>query len=109
MGRKLEGNGLWESNRMMLPQHKEALNNYDREKPKRTKPVLDEQELELISAAISESYTEGVELTLILYGEYKDEEVTGIVVGVDQQLGRVKLKIDDDLEDKKIQDVIRVR
>jgi hypothetical protein len=27
MSKKLEGNGLWESSRMMLPQHKEAVQN----------------------------------------------------------------------------------
>lgn len=30
--KKLEGNGIWESSRMMLPEHKVALNVWDRDR-----------------------------------------------------------------------------
>ncbi|NEW05482.1 hypothetical protein GK047_05550 [Paenibacillus sp. SYP-B3998] len=33
MSKKLEGNGLWESSRMMLPQHREALQNQRNDRP----------------------------------------------------------------------------
>ncbi len=33
MSKKLEKNGLWESSRMMLPQHREALQNQRSDKP----------------------------------------------------------------------------
>jgi hypothetical protein len=32
MGKKLEGNGMWESSRMMLPEHREALLDQTRNK-----------------------------------------------------------------------------
>jgi hypothetical protein len=41
MGKKLEGNGLWESSRMMLPEHKSRIRKNERETQRRIKPVLD--------------------------------------------------------------------
>lgn len=44
--KKLEGNGLWESNRMMLPEHKEAIIRQQHEEGRKAKPTPDSQELE---------------------------------------------------------------
>lgn len=43
MSKKLEGNGLWESSRMMLPEHRAALNQR-RAEPVLTKPELPTQD-----------------------------------------------------------------
>jgi hypothetical protein len=49
MSKKLTGNGRWESSRMMLPQHKEALNERHNPKPETTRAqVPTREELELI-------------------------------------------------------------
>jgi hypothetical protein len=47
MSKKLTGNGRWESSRMMLPQHKEALNERQNPKPETTRvqaPTKEEME-----------------------------------------------------------------
>lgn len=38
--KKLEGNGLWESSRMMLPEHKETIIRRQLEEGRKNKPVL---------------------------------------------------------------------
>ncbi|WP_261305937.1 hypothetical protein [Paenibacillus andongensis] len=46
MSKKLENNGLWESSRMMLPQHKEAVQNRRNDKPiGPSRPTTEEIEL----------------------------------------------------------------
>ncbi|KRE50036.1 YolD-like family protein [Paenibacillus sp. Soil724D2] len=79
MSKKLERNGLWESSRMMLPQHKESAIRNQKEMQRIQRLVLDEQEVQIISATLSQSqmYKKTVELTL--YGEYQPRFITGIV------------------------------
>ncbi len=45
MSKKLQGNGLWESSRMMLPEHKETIIQHRYEFGRRSRPTIDEQEL----------------------------------------------------------------
>jgi hypothetical protein len=55
MGKKLEGNGMWESSRMMLPEHKESLLEQNRHLKDFARPVLDEQEIQAVEEAICRS------------------------------------------------------
>lgn len=48
MSKKLEKNGLWESSRMMLPQHREALLNRQREMPSVAPSRPKREEIELM-------------------------------------------------------------
>ncbi|NHN31208.1 YolD-like family protein [Paenibacillus agricola] len=50
--KKLEGNGHWESSRMVLPEHVIALNRHDKDKLRITKPILTEDEQENIFGLI---------------------------------------------------------
>lgn len=86
--KKLEGNGLWQSSRMMLPEHKAALNEWDRERQKHTLIHLDEQAWEDISRVIAESIKLRKEIKLKMYHEFEELEVVGIVNRVDQLKGR---------------------
>ncbi|WP_397386306.1 YolD-like family protein [Paenibacillus sp. VCA1] len=56
MAKKLEGNGLFESSRMILPEHREAYNRYMTHKDLRPKPVIDEQEWQQIGQALQDSF-----------------------------------------------------
>lgn len=42
--KKLEGNGLWEGSRMILPEHKRRIIQDEQQQMKKERPVLDEQE-----------------------------------------------------------------
>ncbi|WP_068781892.1 YolD-like family protein [Paenibacillus sp. GM2] len=95
---KLQGNGLWESSRMMLPEHKEAILNSNRYLQKRTRVQLDEQELERVSRIVMESQQEGREVALRLFGEYEEHHLNGIVVRLDPGERRVCLRTDAGME-----------
>jgi hypothetical protein len=79
MGHKLQSNGIWESSRFIGPEFKDAIRLQQREVKRISKPILDAQEVQVISATLSQSqmYKKTVELTL--YGEYQPRTVTGIV------------------------------
>lgn len=79
MSKKLELNGLWESSRMMLPQHKESAIRNRKEAQRISRPIRDEQEIQNISAVLSLSQMYKKPVVLILYEEFKTLSVTGIV------------------------------
>lgn len=91
--KKLEGNGLWESSRMMLPEHKEAIIQQQHEEGRRVRPILDAQELELIESALVESFQEHRTVNVRLFNEYEDIEITGIVVLIHTFRREIKLSI----------------
>ncbi|SFE14883.1 YolD-like protein [Paenibacillus algorifonticola] len=91
MSKKLEKNGLWESSRMMLPEHKEAYILYQQNLRKNSRPQLDDQETERLSSIIAESMLFRKEVTLVLFGEFDNSELTGVVTKIDQQQKNVRL------------------
>lgn len=110
MTRKLlDGNGLWESSRMMLPEHKYAINRKQHEEGRKVKPILDGQEFELIETAIFESFQEHRMITIQLFDEYNDVQLTGIVTVIQTYRREIKLSIESGgWEWIKIEDIISV-
>jgi hypothetical protein len=91
MSKKLEKNGQWESSRMMLPEHREALLEQNRSLKKRVRPELDEQVQEEVVRAIGVSMWLSLPITFVLYDETADYELTGIAVKVDTLNRMVKV------------------
>ena len=58
-------NLLWESSRMMLPEHKEAIARHRRELQRKEKPVLDEQRLIELSHVLSEARQRRLDVRLV--------------------------------------------
>ncbi|MCR6095505.1 YolD-like family protein [Salipaludibacillus agaradhaerens] len=85
------GNLMWEGSRMMLPEHIQALREYDREKAEDPKPHLTEDELTDMGHIAFDSmrYTLEVKLTHWHEGYYTD--VIGIIDKIDTQLKQVKI------------------
>jgi hypothetical protein len=106
MVKKLEGNGLWQT-KFMLPQHNEALANNSKSASRIPRPTLDDQELELISAAIGQSYSNRSNVTLTVYDGYQYLEVIGTVTKVDQQLKRLRIDYEDEWEWVNMRDIIK--
>jgi hypothetical protein len=79
MGKKLEANGLWESSRMILPEHKDASRRQATHVERLERPTLDDQEVEIISTTLFQSHRFQKVVRLTLYGEYDARIVTGIV------------------------------
>lgn len=109
MGKKLEGNGLWESSRMMLPEHKEAIIRLQLQEGRKARPTLDPQELELIEQALAESFHEQRPVTVRLFDEYMDTELIGNVVKVHTNRREIKLfKAEGDWDWIKIDEIVSV-
>lgn len=101
---KLSGNGMWEASRMMLPEHKVAINAQLRETKAKIKPILYGDELEIIYGKISKSFTNKTEITLVLFDKFEDTRAIGIVERVDTLGKRVRV----DGEWFRVDDVIAV-
>lgn len=81
-------NLMWESSRMMLPEHKLRIREHQKELQKRTKPILDEQQITLFSQMISDAMKRDLSLKIQIFHPYRDHYVTGKVQKIipEQQL-----------------------
>ncbi|WP_256846889.1 YolD-like family protein [Paenibacillus sp. Pae108] len=103
-------NLMWESSRMIIPEHKEAINRHRKESGRKQRPVLDEQRQQDLGYAIGEAMANQRAVTLVLFGEYEDREVTGTVEKVDRQLRRMKVITGpDEYEWVKFEDIVSVK
>lgn len=108
--KRLEGNGLWESSRMMLPEHKFAINIKSKDEGRKERPILDSQELELIECILAESLNEHKMITITLYDEYEDVKLNGIVTSLHTHRREIKLAIGPgDWRWIKVNEIISVR
>lgn len=88
MRKKLEGNGMWESSRMMLPEHKSAHLRQQDDLRKRQRVYLDDQELEQIGRRLIESLNKRTIVEVRMYDPREQLRVVGIVDRIDRQRGR---------------------
>ncbi|WP_397351940.1 YolD-like family protein [Paenibacillus xylanexedens] len=58
---------------------------------RRGKPILDDQEVQLIEESIMESYQECRSVTLTVFNPFDDEEIRGVVASIDRPNRRIKL------------------
>lgn len=72
-------NVMWESSRMMLPEHKAQIREHQKELQKRTKPMLDEQQIALFSQSISDAMHRNRSVKIKVFHPYHDHYVTGKV------------------------------
>lgn len=106
MSKKLQGNGLFESSRMMLPEHKEAFIQHQQSLLKKLRPQIDDQEKERLSQIITESLQCRKEVTLILFTNFNEAELRGTVVKVDQHQKKVQLTQNNDFVWINVTDII---
>jgi hypothetical protein len=107
MSKKLEGNGLWESSRIIIPEHKEAYLKLMKDRQRRGKPELDDQEVQLIEHALIESYNSRQPVTVVVFSPFDDAELTGVVTSINTARREVKLfRDEDDFSWIKLEDII---
>lgn len=92
MSKKLQGNGLFESSRMMLPEHKEAFIRHQQDLAKKQRPLLDDQELERLSRIMAKALSTGSEVTIALFDDFTERKVSGKVTHIDPCARKIKLK-----------------
>ncbi|WP_052144704.1 YolD-like family protein [Halalkalibacter okhensis] len=89
------GNLLWESSRMFLPEHKEALLERRLDLQKVGKPELDEQELEEIGIIVTDSLKHELDVQIIYWEDGLFHELIGIVDRIDWQCKKIKIRTED--------------
>jgi hypothetical protein len=85
-------NLMWESSRMMLPEHVEALNKQKKESKRKERPVFDQQHLEQVERMISQYIYSEVKLYIVVYGEYEDIDLHGKITNFYSQMKRMKVE-----------------
>lgn len=91
MSLKLTGNGLFESSRMMLPEHKEAYNEFRKNLEQKERHEFDEQRLEELSYQFAEAMNEKATVRIRIYDLFEDRWITGKVERIDILQARMKL------------------
>lgn len=93
---KLDGNGRWESSRIIVPELREAINNHRMKSLERPRLSFDEQQIELFMNRLADSYTQKLKIKVQIYGLYEPLLRTGIVTGFDQINRKFRLADDSD-------------
>lgn len=102
-------NVIWESSSMMLPQHKEASLHRDKQRSKNIKPELTEEEQEELFGCLRASLVNTIEVSVTIYGEFVNKQLTGVITGLDPRQRLAKLEpCKGDWELFKFDDVLRV-
>ncbi|RPF55702.1 YolD-like family protein [Aquisalibacillus elongatus] len=85
-------NLLWESSRMMLPEHKELIEHHQQRIRQQTKPQLDEQEIEWLEQRIQKALYDQSLVQLTLFDPYQSQIISGVIVQVDSLTQRLLLQ-----------------
>ncbi|CAM2871584.1 MULTISPECIES: YolD-like family protein [Paenibacillus] len=99
MSKKLQQNGIFESSRMMLPEHREAYIIHQEQLAPRTRPSLDAQAAEEMSRLLSNSMLLGDAVTITLFHEHDDIRFTGQVLRLDSPARTLKLLMESGTRD----------
>lgn len=91
MSIKLEGNGLWESSRMMLPEHKGSIIQREQDQKRKKRIELDEQELDNINDALMQSLRHRITVRIRMYHIYEELFIVGVVDRIDRPIGRFQM------------------
>jgi hypothetical protein len=81
----------WESSKMMLPEHVEAINKHNFDKLRIEQPVLDEQEIEEIGRKIGESLENHSPISVSYYQSGFINEMKGIVTKLEPYTRQITL------------------
>ncbi|QHW35822.1 YolD-like family protein (plasmid) [Paenibacillus rhizovicinus] len=87
---KLDGNGVW-SSKFIVPEFGAALAKHQLESRRRAKPLLDDQEWEIITQAIGTSRFNREPVKLILFDPFEDVSIEGVVEKFDPQLQQIRM------------------
>lgn len=85
-------NLLWESSRMMLPEHKEVIRQHRQKRLKKEKPLLDEQAIEMIERTLLHAYENSLFVHIHLYHPYETVVLKGEIAKLEQHRLQLKLK-----------------
>ncbi|MNB97106.1 YolD-like protein [compost metagenome] len=106
MGKKLVGNGIIESSRMILTEHRDAYLEHMNQLNRREKPTLDNQEVQMIERAIVDSFNRRCVIELTLFDPFEDEKISGVVSSFNTSTREVRLLLGEDYRWIKISEIL---
>lgn len=77
-------NMMWESSRIIIPEHREAYLEMIKDNKRKERPVLDEQEIEEITIRLTESLYNDRIVTIKIFDPFETIEITGKVIKLNQ-------------------------
>jgi C4-type Zn-finger protein len=80
--RIIDGN-IFESMRIILPEHREAMKRLESEAKRQPRPVLDEQKIEEMSRVLADAIQDQRSITLIVYKPFGPDRVEMIPEKID--------------------------
>lgn len=84
-------NMIWESSRMIMPQHKEAAVRQQREELRKQRMQLDNQEKEQIARFIQQAHKTRRAVKLRMYDPFNEVYVNGIIEQLDGITARLRI------------------
>lgn len=106
MGKKLVDNGIFESSRMILTEHRDAYLEHMHQLNRREKPVLDDQEVQMIERAIVDSFNKRCVIDLTLFDPFEDEKISGVVISFNTSTREVRLLLNEEYKWIKISEIL---
>ncbi len=108
MTKKLEGNGLWESSRMILPEYRERILRASAESGRRQPAAVHEDEQMIIGEAIKRSLALRLPVRLKLQGDESRGPVwaEGVVTDASPLQGMVRLESEKGIERIRYTDIV---
>ncbi|GIP61109.1 hypothetical protein J15TS10_49230 [Paenibacillus woosongensis] len=85
------GNMIWESSRMIMPQHKEAAQRQLKEELKRERLELDDQEKEQIARFMTQALKTRQEVRLRMYHPYENIYLAGVIDRLESLTARFRI------------------
>ncbi|WP_036673884.1 YolD-like family protein [Paenibacillus sp. FSL R5-192] len=108
MRSRLKDNGLYETSRMIMPEHREAWLAQCEQQKRRGKPELDDQEMQRISEVLVDSYNRSSTVDLILFNPFFEEPISGVVVGLNSARCEIKMMLEDEFRWVSLAEIVSV-
>lgn len=109
MSKKLSNNGLFDSSRIIIPQHKEQILAHQFELNRRTKPIIDEQEWQEIGDVLMMSFKEHVRVNIEIFDPFEFKQMSGFVTVINTYIKEIKFRDGDGWDWIKFEDILSAR
>lgn len=89
-------NLMWESSRMMLPEHVGILQQHQKKFKEKKRPEIDEQQAEILSQRLSDALQSSYRIMLTLFHPYQDKHMTGRISKFNPETRKIQLDTTDE-------------
>lgn len=101
-------NLMWESSRMMLPEHIAMLQKHKQKQRKKKKPVLDMQAIEELEYKLQQFFHQNKKAVVTVFGEFNNRTYTGRIEKIEPLTRTIKLIEHDEIIWLSFDDIIEI-